>query len=311
MYKVTTLGDDACTALRMAAVITTSRDEARGILMLRPRVSEMSEAKRSKTDDADLFDVKLSDYHECTRELKKALDSALNSPDRFQPLSKREERSVMPLEAVVKQSKGRYLTLHRGLQILKGPEDLLIYQQMFWHIKPRTVIELGTFAGGSAIWMGDMFKTVELDCHCYSVDIDHSLLPEEARKMKPDNVTFLLGDCNEIDKTLTPEMLSKLPHPIIVMDDAHVNTYNNLCYFHKYLQVGDYVVVEDTSPNVPKLAGGGLCFEYEPVGINSKLEEFKRFAAKHEEEYAVDSYFTDFYGYNFLSHWNGIVRRMK
>ena len=123
----------------------------------------MSEAKRPKTSDgADIFDNSVSDYHEFTREFKKALDSALNSLDRFQPLSKREERSVISLETVKKQSRGKYLTLHRGLQNVKTAEDLLIYLQMFWHIKPRTVIELGTFAGGSAIWMGDMFKTMSL-----------------------------------------------------------------------------------------------------------------------------------------------------
>ena len=267
----------------------------------------MDEAKKPKISDD--FDV--SDYHEFTREFKKALDSALNSPDRFQRLSKREERSDVPLEVIKAQYRGKYLTLHRGLQILKTPEDLLVYQQMFWHIKPRTVIELGMFAGGSAIWMGDMFKTIELDCHCYSVDIDHSLLSDDARRMKPDNVTFLLGDCNVIDKMLTPKMLSELPRPLILMDDAHVNIFNNLCYFHKYLQVGDYVVVEDTSPDVPTLAGGGLCFDFVPVGSNSKLDELKKFVAEHEEEYAVDSYFTDLYGYNFLSHWNAIIRRMK
>ena len=273
----------------------------------------MSEAKRQRTSDDcdDIFHDNPSSYHEFTQKFKVALDSALNSPDRFQPLSKREERSDLSLAVLKAQYRGKYLTLHRGVQILKTPEDLLVYQQMFWHIKPRTVIELGTFAGGSAIWMGDMFKTLELDCHCYSVDYDHSLLPDEARRMKPDNVTFLLGDCRVIDETLTPKMLSELPHPMIIIDDAHVNTFNNLCYFHKYLQVGDYIVVEDTSPDMPLHPGMGLCSDFEQVGNTDKLEELKKFVAKNEEEYAVDSYFTDFYGYNCISHWNAIIRRMK
>ena len=271
----------------------------------------MAEPTNKQENPDSVKGIDETSYHDFIEEFKKSLDSALNTPDRFQPLSKREERSDLPLEVLKAQYRGKYLTLHRGLQIVKAPEDLLVYQQMFWHIKPRTVIELGTFAGGSAIWMGDMFKTIELDCHCYSVDIDHSLLSDDARRMKPDNVTFLLGDCNVIDKTLTPKMLSELPRPLILIDDAHVNIFNNLCYFHKYLQVGDYVVMEDTSPDVPTLAGGGLCFDYVPVGSNSKLDELKKFVAEHEEEYAVDSYFTDFYGYNFFTSWNAIIRRMK
>ena len=272
----------------------------------------MTEPKKPKAFDSrsDLYDNP-SSYHEFTQMFDKALDSALNSPDRYQPLSKREERSDLPLEVIKKQSKGKYLTVHCGLQLLKTPEDMVVYQQMFWHIKPRTVVELGTYTGGSAIWMGEMFKTMGLDCHCYSVDYDHSLLPDEARRMKPDNVTFLLGDCRTIDKTLTPKMLSELPRPLIIIEDAHPDIFDALCYFHKYLQVGDYYVAEDTSPDIPTRVGMGLCLEYEAIGSNPKLEELKKFVADHEEEYAVDSYFTDFYGYNSLSHWNGIIRRMK
>ena len=70
-------------------------------------------------------------------------------------------------------------------------------------------------------------------------------------------------------------------------------------------------MAEDTSPDIPTRVGMGLCLEYEAIGSNPKLEELKKFVADHEEEYAVDSYFTDFYGYNSLSHWNGIIRRMK
>ena len=271
----------------------------------------MSEAKRPKTATNDLFEDNPSSYREFKQIFQKTLDSALNSPDRFQPLSKREERSDLPREALKAQHRGKYLAVHRGLQLLKTPEDLFIYQQMFWHIKPRTVIELGTFVGGSAIWMGDMLKTLEVDCHYYSVDYDHSLLSDEARRMKPDNVTFLLGDCRMLEETLTPKMLSELPRPLILIEDAHINIFNNLCYFHKYLQVGDYIVIEDTSPDLPKDLGMGLCTDYEVVGDTRVLDELKKFVAKHEEEYAVDSYFTDLYGYNFFTNWNAIVRRMK
>ena len=270
----------------------------------------MAETKKQETMDATKG-IDESSYSDFTKEFKKSLETELNSPDRFQPLSEREDRSDLPLEVLKAQHRGKYLTVHRGLHILQTPEDLIIYQQMFWHIKPRTVIELGTYTGGSAIWMGDLFKTMELDCHCYSVDIDHSLLSEETRRMKPDNVTFLIGDCNAIEKTLTPKMLSELPRPLILCEDSHVNIFNNLCYFHNYLQVGDYVVVEDSSPDLPTCMGMGLYTEYEVMGNLSVLTELKRFVAEHEDEYAVDTYFNDFYGYNFNTSWNSIIRRMK
>ena len=225
----------------------------------------MAEKKKQENPDGTQG-IDETSYRDFTEQFKKSLDAELNSPDRFQPLSKREEKSDLPLEVLKAQHRGKYLTLHRGLQILKTADDLIIFQQMLWHIKPRTVIELGTFVGGSAIWMGDTLRSMEADCHYYTVDIDHSLLSDEARRMKPDNVTFLLGDCNEIDKTLTPEMLSKLPRPLILIDDTHVNIFNNLCYFHEFLQVSDYIVMEDTSPDIPKDLGMGLYREYEVLG---------------------------------------------
>ena len=252
------------------------------------------------------------DYPGFVLKFKKSLDAALNSPGRFQPISKREERSDLTLDVMKAQFRGKYLFLHRGIQTLKGPDDLAVYTQMFWHIRPRTIIELGTFAGGSATWMADSLNSSGIDCHIYSIDIDLSLINSEvAKKMKPSNVTFLQGDCNAIDQTLSPQMLAGLPHPMMIIDDVHVNLLNNLRYFHQFLQVGDYLVVEDTNPDIPLQLGMGLTEEYVPVGDLRKLEELKTFLAEHEEEYAVDSYFTDFFGYNASSQWNSIVRKMK
>ena len=71
---------------------------------------------------------------------------------RYQPLVDRETRSELPPEVQKAQYRGKYLTLYRGHQLLKTPEeDLIIYQQIFWHIKPRTIIEVGTFTGAAAI----------------------------------------------------------------------------------------------------------------------------------------------------------------
>jgi cephalosporin hydroxylase len=253
------------------------------------------------------------DYSGLFDRFKESLDAALNSPGRFQPISKREDRTNRELtsEAMRDMYRGKYLLLHRGIQILKTSDDLLIYTQMFWHVRPRTIIELGTFAGGSAIWMADNLNSSGIDCHIYSIDIDLSMISEEAKKTKPDNVTFLQGDCNAIDQTLSPQMLAGLPHPVILFEDAHVNVLNNLRYFHQFLQVGDYLVIEDTNPSTPLYTGAGLTEEYVPTGDLRKLELLKMFLAEHEEEYAVDSYFNDLFGYNACSQWNSIVRKMK
>ena len=259
----------------------------------------------------DIFGHNSVDYHDHASRFKTALQTELSSPTRYQPLAERQTRSELPPEAQKAQYRGKYLTVYRGHQLLKTPEDLIIYQQMFWHIKPRTIIELGTFTGAAAIWMGDSVSLFGLDCQVYSMDIDHSLISEQAWKMKPANVMFLHGDSNAVEQTFTPEMLARLPHPLILIEDSHVNVVNNLHYFHKFLQAGDYIVLDETSPDIPKELGMGLYLEYEVLGDLGKFEELEKFVGHHKGQYAVDSFFNDFFGYNFTTSWNAILRRMN
>ena len=39
----------------------------------------------------------------------------------------------------------------------------------------------------------------DLNCHVYSTDVDHSLINEEIKKVKPEKVTFIQGDRNKVE----------------------------------------------------------------------------------------------------------------
>ena len=73
------------------------------------------------------------------------LDRRLSN--RYQPISKREDRCDMPTKVCKANSKGRYLSTYRGCAIIKSPEDFPLYHMLFSHLKPHTVIELGTYGG--------------------------------------------------------------------------------------------------------------------------------------------------------------------
>ena len=40
---------------------------------------------------------------------------------------------------------------------------LTIYQQLIQDLKPKTIIEFGTYEGGSALWMNDICKSLLLN----------------------------------------------------------------------------------------------------------------------------------------------------
>ena len=141
------------------------------------------------------------------------------------------------------------------------------------------------------------------------MDIDLSIIEDRVKEIKPENVTFLQGDSNKIADTFSAQFLKGLARPWIVIDDAHENTSGVLEYFAGHLETGDYFVVEDTHPRLPAQLGAERIFKYkyQPSGT-TLLEVVKNFLTKHNKEFAVDSYFTDFFGYNGTWNWHGFIR---
>ena len=242
----------------------------------------------------------------------KLLQARLDDPKRFQHISEREERSLIPAEASRKMIAAKYFSVYRGMDMLKGPLDTAVLSQLFWHVRPRTVIELGAFTGGSAIWMTDDLNNANIESNVFSVDIDLSLLHPSAKTIKPPNLTFIEGDTREIEKVLPSIFLAAQPHPFVLIDDAHEDFDRLMEHFHQHLIPGDYILCEDTCPFVSMTVDNPLHTDSDHIDIGlEKLHSWKTFLAKHGDVYAVDSFFCDYFGYNASSNWDGYVRRMK
>jgi cephalosporin hydroxylase len=171
----------------------------------------------------------------------------------------------------------------RGIPLIKTVFDISLYMMMLWDLKPRTIIETGSGCGGSATWLADLMDGYDLDCHIYSLDIRKPALSHPG-------VTFLEGDCKKIEESLPQALLERLPHPWLVVEDAHVNVAGVLEWIHTFTHPGDYIVVEDTT------------------GV-TKQADTAPFIAAHQSEYKVDTYYTDFFGYNACSSRDSIWRR--
>ena len=252
-------------------------------------------------------------YKELRRRQSLKRNELLSSPKRFQRISERQDRTDVPFQTRINTSLGKHLPTYRGFDICKCPVDYVLYRQLFEIVKPKTVIELGTLSGGMAIWIADTLHLLGVKSNVYSMDIDPTNRSELVNKLKPENVTFLTGDSYQIEKTFTDEFMKSLPHPWVFSEDAHANLDEVLEHFHRYMQEGDYMVVEDTGPDLVlqvdlKMANDGGGFT--PVGPK-QLQCLRRFLSDYEEFYAVDSFLTDMYGYNCSWHWHGFIRRMK
>ena len=181
-------------------------------------------------------------------------------------------------------SQGTFECMHwKGMPLFKTVYDFSLTSMMIWNVKPKTIIELGSGTGASAIWMADLGKLYALDCQVLSMDINK---PE----FKAKGIEFINGDCNFIDKYFPGSILQKLPHPWIIIEDAHVNLLGVINHFTPYLHVGDYLIVEDSRVD--------------------KTDILRKWASTNSKKFKVDTKYTDFYGRNATCSPDSIFTRI-
>lgn len=181
----------------------------------------------------------------------------------------RSSREVGILEMTFSQ--GIEQCMHwKGLPVFKTVYDFSLYTMLLWELKPKTIIEIGSGTGASAIWLADLMQSFELDSTIYSIDLNKPTLQHP-------NVYFIEGDCWQIEQAIAETMLKTAPHPWLLVEDAHVNVAGVLNYFHPYFEKGDYLVVEDS---------------------DRKRSEIRLFLERHSACYKVDTHYTDFFGRN-------------
>lgn len=168
----------------------------------------------------------------------------------------------------------------RGLTLMKDPMSLSIYQQMLQDQRFKTIVEIGTYEGGAALWMEDINKSIGNECTIYTVDKDTAQvnLPSDS------SVIFKELDVYEITELHLPN----IAHPLLVIEDAHENVPGVLQYFDRILKEGDYLVVEDTLDDTK----------------HQVVADFVK-----DKAYLVDATYCDMWGYNNSYILNSILRK--
>ncbi len=158
----------------------------------------------------------------------------------------------------------------RGTPLLKTVFDFAIYPALIAELRPRTVFEMGSGSGASAVWFADNQALCGVDGRVHSVDLVKAQLEHP-------NVSFHQGDCSDPERLFDPALLRSEPHPWLVVEDAHHNVAAVIERMHEFLQPGDYLVIEDSEVKRP---------------------DIRKFLAAHPGNYLVDTRFTDFFGRN-------------
>ena len=202
---------------------------------------------------------------------------------------------------------------YKGFPIQKFPFDYVIYQMLIHEIRPDLIIEIGTMAGGSALYFADLMHVMGIEGgEVHTIDI----VPFEERKheclVMPDPEIIY---SNPRIKTFTEGWAKydldncKNFNTVLVIDDGSHIYEDVVGAFEKFknvVTVGSYFIVEDgnamevniTEEHRESLQGGPL------RGISTILSD-------PTTHFTVDLNWCDMFGIN--STWNtyGYLLKIK
>ncbi|MCC8969176.1 CmcI family methyltransferase [Bradyrhizobium brasilense] len=182
---------------------------------------------------------------------------------------------------------GALALTYKGLIQFKTPFDLALYTRLIWELQPRTILELGSLQGGSGLWFADHMSILcEKSGEVHSFDKNLKLIHENARHPF---LTFHQLDLSDI-AAFDENLLMRLPHPWLVIDDAHTHIFSIFSYLNRFLVSGDYYVFEDSPMRANKEIIDGL-----------QLVE--------QSGFLIDTYYTDAFGSNLTCAPNAWLRK--
>jgi cephalosporin hydroxylase len=200
----------------------------------------------------------------------------------------------IPYDLLMKIQQGAMAYRYRGLPLLKNPFDLAIYPLLLDRLKPRTLIEIGTHRGGSALWFSDQRPEMRI----YSIDL---LAPAAVAP----NITFLQGDAHNLGAVLPADLLESIDRPLLVVEDSSRlagTTAAVLDFFDRWLRPGEYIVIEDgilTAMRVADSYDGG------------PLRAIHEFLSRTNGRYEIDRSLCDYFGTNVTWNVDGYLRRVE
>jgi cephalosporin hydroxylase len=243
-----------------------------------------------------LVDPSNGEMIELRKQIRTAFDAKVDVP----PIHLAEAwKTAIPQRFFSSLQSALHRFSYKGVAMLKNPFDLAIYSLLLWDLKPGAIFEIGSHSGGSALWMADLVTSYGIDTKILSVDVI------KVEDVQHSAIEFFEGDANRLADTFRDEMLSLLPSPWLVIDDAsheYETSKSIVDFFHPRLVSGDYFVIEDgiISDFYPEVFPGGTSGPHK--AIRYLLET-------HASVYSIDRRYCDFFGYNATWCTNGFIRR--
>ena len=190
---------------------------------------------------------------------------------------------------IIKQTKWNH-NKWKGLTLMKDPMTINVYMMIIQELKPKTILEFGTYDGGSALWMEDTIKSLSFECDIHTFDINQERikLPQDS-KIK----------CHKLDNRKINEFIDQrrklfeeMKSPILMIEDSHENAAGLIKSIDPFLRSGDYLIIEDTLDQK----------KYQDTILSEN--------GIRNMNYEVDTFYCDFWGVNNSWNVNSIFKKL-
>lgn len=204
----------------------------------------------------------------------------------------------------------------KNIPMQKSPFQIVTTQNLIQELKPKTIIEFGSFKGASALWLADIQSLSVEEGKVISIDIDFENIDQSVKN--DDRIEFLQGDANKVEEIFPKEKISEILHPLLLIEDAHINTTGILDYFHNNIfELGDYFIVEDTNIDYNnacydiwrRTLDEKTCIE-KLENLNNKIIKLTNWLKEKKDLYLIDTKYVDPFGIiNASKNWNSVIKK--
>lgn len=133
-----------------------------------------------------------------------------------------------------------------GVNILKNPFDLWIFQEIIFNVKPHVIIECGTKYGGCSLYLASLCELID-NGRVLTIDIEN-------QKNKPlhDRIKYFLG--SSVSEEIYHQIKSEIndnDRVLVILDSDHRKEHvlKELRLYSTLVTKESYIIVEDTHLN--------------------------------------------------------------
>ncbi len=196
--------------------------------------------------------------------------------DRYDMFPHIEDRLTMTVREwlIFHYTMHRHYTKYLDRRVLKTPFDWIVTGDIIQDTRPEVVIEIGSYEGGTTLWMAHLLDAMNVEGRVIGIDI----VATPTRVEHP-RITWLIGDCLDEKIVNQVERLCEGKRCMVIEDSDHKYhvTKGILDTYHRFVSPGCYFVVEDTIVefiHMPPFPG--------------PLSAVKEFVAAHEDRFVID-----------------------